>query len=227
MTEIAVYIEGGGNGKEQKAELRRGFDALFAKEKSRAGEKRLSLIFICCGGRQEAYEAFQNALEVNRQRINALLVDSESAIAAVPSNRAQDAMIRVTHLRQRQRTGVRGQGDGWVLSDKLGGRVHLMVQCMEAWIVADPDALEAFYKANFKRDKLPKRADLEEEPKSDIYAKLERATEDTQKGKYGKIKHASKLLEKIDPDQVAKRCPRFGIFREWLNQSIDNPSAIA
>jgi len=35
VTEIAVYIEGGGNGKEQKAELRRGFDALFAEEKTK------------------------------------------------------------------------------------------------------------------------------------------------------------------------------------------------
>ena len=93
---------------------------------------------------------------------------------------------------------------------------------MEAWIAADPDALQEFYRRDFKRDSLPKRPNLEDEPKSDLYEKLKSATKDTQKGAYGKIKHASKLLEMIGPDMVAARCPRFRIFREWLNQSIDN-----
>ncbi len=92
---------------------------------------------------------------------------------------------------------------------------------MEAWIVADPDTLEEFYQQNFRRTRLPARDNLEEEPKGDILAKLESATEETQKGQYGKIKHASKLLLMIDPEKVAKRCPRFLIFRVWLNESID------
>jgi hypothetical protein len=221
VTDIAVYVEGGGNGKEQKAELRRGFDALFAQEKSLASGKRLSLAFICCGGRQEAYEAFRNALVVNRERINALLVDSESAMAPAASDTAQDALIRVAHLRQRQGAGARGQGDGWDLSNDVAVRVHLMVQCMEAWIVADSDKLEEFYKKEFRRESLPKRTELEEEPKADIYSKLERATEGTQKGKYGKIKHASKLLGMIRPEEISKHCPRFTIFREWLIESIE------
>jgi hypothetical protein len=220
LRDIAVYVEGGGNGKEQKAKLRRGFDALFAKEKARAGEKRLGLTFVCCGSRQEAYEAFRNALRVNQERISALLVDSECAIASVPADTANDARIRVDHLRQRQGTGGRGQGDGWTLPEDVSARVHLMVQCMEAWIVADPSPLQEFYKRDFRQDALPKRPNLEDEPKADLYEKLKNATKDTQKGEYGKIKHASKLLEVIQPDAVAVRCPRFKIFREWLVESI-------
>ncbi|MGD0893433.1 MAG: DUF4276 family protein, partial [Terracidiphilus sp.] len=117
--------------------------------------------------------------------------------------------------------------DGWTLPQNIAAQVHLMVQCMEAWIVADPDALQEFYKRDFRHDALPKRLNLEEEPKADLYDKLKNATKHTQKGEYGKIKHASKLLEMIKPDAVAIRCPRFKIFREWLNQSIDNPSVSA
>jgi len=226
MIEIAVYVEGGGDRVALQEELRRGFDVLFVKERSKAREKRGSLRFICCGGRDEAYKAFKNALAVNGERVNALLVDSESAIAPVPKNeageidKAQDALLRVAHLRQKEGVGARGQGDGWELPDGLAERVHLMVQCMEAWIVSDPDALEAFYKKGFKRNSLPKRLDLEQEPKADLYDKLKTATEKTQKGEYGKIKHASKLLALIDPDEIAKHCPRFTIFRAWLLESI-------
>jgi len=227
VIEIAVYIEGGGDTAEQKAELRQGFDALFANEKKKASEKRLSIQFTFCGSRDEAYKAFINALNKYPQRINALLVDSETPVAPVPSVRAEDAAVRVAHLRRKEGNAGRGQGDGWALGNVPPERVHLMVQCMEAWIAADPDALEAFYKQNFKKGSLPKRTDLEQEPKADLYEKLKTATKETQKGEYGKIKHASKLLLMIDPEKVAKHCPRFNILRKWLDETIDSqPVAI-
>lgn len=219
MTEIAVYIEGGGNTAEQKAELRQGFDSLFASEKSKAREKRGSLRFVCCGGRQQAYDAFINSLSVNPNMMNALLVDSETPIGPVPQNKEEDAKARITHLQQKDGSAGRGQGDGWDFRNVPPEQVHLMVQCMEAWIVADPDALAAFYKQNFKQGSLPKRPNLEDELKTDLYEKLKNATKDTQKGEYGKIRHASKLLLVIDPEKIAKRCSRFRIFREWLIES--------
>jgi hypothetical protein len=227
VTEIAIYIEGGGNTAEQKAELRQGFDALFVKERSMAREKRGGLKFVCCGGRQQAYEAFIHSLAVNPSTINALLVDSETPVDAVPANRAVDAGIRIAHLKQKDGGAGRGQGDGWEFDSVPPERIHLMVQCMEAWIVADPDKLEEFFKQKFKKGSLPKRLDLEGEPKPDLYEKLKNATKDTQKGEYGKIKHASKLLAMIDPEKIAKRCPRFSIFREWLTESIDSQPAAA
>lgn len=221
MTEIAVYVEGGGNTAGQKAELRQGFDALFASEKSKVREKNGSLRFICCGSRQQAYETFLNSLAMHPETINALLVDSETPIDPVPENEAEDARARVAHLQQKNGTAGRGQGDGWQLTNIPPERVHLMVQCMEAWIVADPDALEAFYQKHFKKVSLPKRMNLEDEPKADLYEKLKNATKGTTKGEYGKIKHASKLLFVIDPERVAEHCPRFAIFRKWLAESID------
>lgn len=40
------------------------------------------------------------------------------------------------------------------------------------------------------------------------------------KGKYGKVKHASKLLQLVDPEKVAARCPRFGMLTRWLEQVV-------
>ena len=58
------------------------------------------------------------------------------------------------------------------------------------------------------------RQNLEEEPKQDLYYKLDKATGDKRltKGRYGKIRHASELLKRIDPANVAVRFPRLATF---------------
>jgi len=211
VTEIAIYVEGGGDTPEQKAELRRGLDGLLDNVKSKARAKRLSWKLIPSGGRQATYEAFINALHTNPDRINVLLVDSETPIAAVTGDTDQDAEVRVAHLTQR---------DQWDFSEVHSQRVHLMVQCMETWIVADVDALRRFYGQGFATNSLPRRVNLEEEPKVDVYNKLMMATRATQKGEYGKIRHASRLLQNIDPIQVETHCPRFAILMRWLEESI-------
>ena len=58
-----------------------------------------------------------------------------------------------------------------------------MAQCMEAWLVADPEALAEFYDQGFNANALPKRINLEEEPKAQIYVALENATRQTQKAR--------------------------------------------
>jgi hypothetical protein len=211
VTEIAIYVEGGGDTPDQKAELRRGLDGLLDNVKSKAREKRLRWKLIPSGGRLTTYEAFINALRTNPGTINVLLVDSETPIAAAPDDTDQDAEIRVAHLTQ---------CDRWDLSEAHPERVHLMVQCMETWIVADRGALRNFYGPRLALNSLPRRVNLEEEPKVDVYGKLMRATRATQKGEYGKIRHASQLLQRINPTQVAERCPRFAILIRWLEKTI-------
>ena len=210
MKEIAIYVEGGGDTAQQKSELRQGLAGLFNQIKSNAASKGWSLRFTCCGNRNQAHQDFIKAPKENH-RINVLLVDSEEAIPTF--DKCKDARLRVEHLKKR---------DKWNFEKANPEHVHLMVQCMEAWIISDAEALATFYGQGFLENCLPKRNDLEEELKSDIEKKIMQATRGTQKGEYAKIKHASKLLKIVSPTKIEKRCPRFKEFVRWLDETIDH-----
>ncbi len=191
MKAVTIYLEGGGPSEAFKAQLRRGMSEFLAELKDKARAKKWKWKLIPCGGRQEAFDAFMNARKHARDELIVLLVDAEAPLTAA---------TRAAHLRQRQ-------GDGWDLTGVPEDHIHLMVQAMEAWIVADPDVLENYYGQGFRKNVLPTRQNLEEEPKVDCAAKLATATEKTQKGEYQKIRHASDLLKKISPAKVRARCP--------------------
>ena len=82
-----------------------------------------------------------------------------------------------------------------------------MVQMMEAWFLADPEALAAYYGQHFGAKALPGRENVEQIAKSDVERSLKEATKRTQKGEYHKIRHGSDLLAKIDPAKVRRRAP--------------------
>jgi Domain of unknown function (DUF4276) len=215
MKEIALYLDGGGDGAgsaQQKAELRTGMDALLSLEKQAARDKKLGWKLIPCGSRNQAFDAFSHALaRADDEILLVLLVDSEDPLPPETKDTAANAAARVQHLTQR---------DQWDLSGTNPKQIHLMVQCMEAWIVADPEELAAFYGKEFHARSLPDRANLEEEPKQDLLDKLKKATQKTKKGEYAKIKHASKLLTTIDREKVGRRCRRFSTFTAWLSETI-------
>ena len=86
--------------------------------------------------------------------------------------------------------------------------VHWMVQVMESWFVADEHALRSYYKKNFKPKALPKHKNVEAIAKSQVLKALSRATG----GKYDKVSHAARILERLDPHKVRNRagsCDRF------------------
>ncbi|UFP94934.1 DUF4276 family protein [Gloeobacter morelensis] len=205
--EIKIFVEGGSTGNMQ--ELRQGFDALLDSQKQAARKHRVLWRLAMRGSRQQTYEAFIHATAHHANQIIVLLVDAEERITY------QGNKAHVTHLEQR---------DKWKLSAVCPDRVHLMVQTMETWLVADIDALRRYYGQGFNSSALPQRQNLEEEPKQAIYAALTRATQQTQKGEYAKIKHASQLLGKIRPDRIAARCPRFALLTQWLDKTIAQAS---
>ena len=198
----------------------------WGSKSRRHARKRMGWKLIPSGGRDAAYRDFMNAVvQADDETLCVLLVDSEEHLPSQipkPQNETRkrekqrkltDAVARRDHVRNR---------DNWNLSDTPPEQIHLMVQCMEAWIVSDREKLADYYGQGFHAASLPDRLHLEDEPKQMLYDKLQRATRNTTKGEYAKIIHASKLLEFIDPRKVAARCPRFATFVAWLNEQIRN-----
>lgn len=187
--EIRIYFEGGGQTAEGKAQLRQGMDSFLAPLKNLAREHRHRWQLIPCEGREQTWDAYSHALRVHPDAINLLLVDSEDPVTAPDPKQ---------HLAQR---------DGWPTGGLDVNRVHLMAQCMETWIVADPDALAKHYDRGFNANSLPRRQNLEAVPKVQVYSALENATRQTRKGAYSKIRHAAAILPKLDANKVKDRCP--------------------
>ena len=197
MTAV-IYVEGGGNGGALRKECRKGFARFFAK----AGlEGRMPKI-VASGSRQNAFDDFQHALnQPGNDRFVVLLVDSEGPVAA-----NADCW---THLNQR---------DGWDRPvEAAHNSVHLMVQCMEAWFLADRERLAGFFGRGFNGNALPGRLDIERIPKNDLFAGLKNATRQcATKGEYAKGRHAFAVLSAIDPARVLDASPHAKLLIDTL-----------
>ena len=193
-----LYVEGGGDTKPSRTACRQAFREFLLKAEL-AG--RMPRIFAS-GSRQQAYGDFRHALGASRADDSVvLLVDSEVPVAtdAGPWR----------HLKDR---------DGW---DKPAGatddHVHLMVQCMEAWFLADRPALAEYFGDGFSENSLPRRADVEEISKQDLERGLNAATRSSRpKGAYRKGRDSFAILADLDPDKVADASPHAKRFLEAL-----------
>ena len=201
MTGIAIYMEGGGVTASGKASLRQGMSEFLGEVREAARRKNLRWKLTPCGSRTETRDAFLNALEKARDFCNVLLVDSESPVA--------DPSRPIDHLRSH---------DGWRFDSVQNESIHLMIQTMETWIICDVRALEGFYGQSLATGPLPRARNPELVAKADIAAALERATANAKKGKYHKIHHAGRLLERIDAALVRQCCPSCErLFRTLLD----------
>jgi hypothetical protein len=186
VSEIRIYIEGGGDGSESKAAIRRGFGQFLDPLRRQAQSRRIRWQVVACGGRNAAFDNFKTALTTHKDAFNLLLVDSEAPVSKTPW----------AHLLAR---------DGWATPGVGDEQCHLMTQCVEAWVAADRNALLDFYGQGFNENALPAQINVEAVDKKDLASGLERATKYTSKGRYHKIHHCSKLLARLNPDTVRSR----------------------
>lgn len=194
MVEIRIYVEGGGDGKESKATFRQGMSQFL----ERLTGKKVNC--VVCGKRNDAYKKFKHDLTNYPDAINLLLVDSED-------------FVRVSSARQHLMNR-----DKWNLSGIDENDIHLMVQVMESWLIADIDTLANYYGQGFNRTAIPRNNNVEEISKANIESALKRATENTIKGKYHKINHGPKILAMIDVSIVRENAPYCDrLFRRITN----------
>ena len=193
-----LYVEGGGDRNPSKTRCRQAFRAFLLK----AGlEGRLPRIFAS-GGRQQAYDDFRHALGRSRDDDRVvLLVDSEGPVAK--------GVRPWRHLKDR---------DDWDKPDGANDdHVHLMVQCMEAWFLADRAVLARYFGDGFSESSLPRRAEVEEVSKQDLERGLNDAARNSRsKGAYRKGRDSFAILANLDPDKVANASPHAKRFLETL-----------
>ncbi|MDI7268717.1 MAG: DUF4276 family protein [Myxococcota bacterium] len=207
MVAVRIYVEGGGDQRATLAECRRGFSEFFRKVVPGRSPR-----VVPCGGRNAAFDRFRTALCDGGDATPLLLVDSEApvapaAVAASPASaNAADTSRGGQHADTAGRTAWDHlkRADGWErpagASDEAA---HLMVQCMEAWLLADRDALARFYGQGFHAGALPGQADVEAIAKQDVLGALAKATRGTKtKGEYHKTRHGFDLLALVDPGRV-------------------------
>ncbi len=200
VSEIRIYVEGGGDQRSGKASVQEGFSKFLSSLKERARERHILLYVVACGSRQSAFDAFDIALRQHRDAFNVLLVDAEGPVSQSPWK----------HLRDRDHWSIQGIPDA---------HCHLMVHVMEAWAIADLETLRRFYGPGFNQKSIPGQEDVESIPKADLERALVRATRNTQKGEYHKIRHGPKILALADVSKVrnrARHCDR--MFKTLSNK---------
>lgn len=204
VTEIRIYVEGGGQSASAKSEVRRGFGQFLVDLRTLARQKRADWSIIACGSRDDAWRAFSLALTTHPRAFNVLLVDSEEAV------REGNAPWR--HLQQR---------DNWTQpSGASDDQCHLMVQAMETWLIPDRESLKRFYGHGFAAGALPGRSDVEAIDRHELLECLNTATRGATKGKYHKIRHGPTLLAQADTRLVRAAAPHCERLFSTLTQAL-------
>ena len=189
-----LYIEGGGNSKEENIRCRRAFTTLLASQGFSGRLPRLT----ACGGRGSAYDDFLTAhSNACWGHFVALLIDSEDPVDIPEDPQQQQTWV---HLKHR---------DGWERpAGATDQQVLLMTTCMETWIAADRATLRVHYGADLNENQLPPTTNLECRHRHDVQDRLERATAATTKP-YRKGKRSFDLLAKLNPKAMDPLLPSF------------------
>ena len=190
---VELYVEGGAKGS-LRNDCRKGFVQFLEK----AGLKGAMPAVVPCGSRTEAYGDYSEALSTLKDGETVmLLVDSEGPINPAHQRGQPQNWQPWQHLAQRV-------GDRWKKpTQATDADCHFMVQTMESWLLADRDAMAAYYGQGFQPNSLPSaQRPLENTPKKEVLDGLKAATRHCKKGEYAKGQHSFELLGRVNPQEV-------------------------
>jgi hypothetical protein len=185
MVSRKLFVEGGGDHRDLEDECRRGFSKFLEK----AGCTKKMPRIIACGGRAQAVDRYTTAMQEKKATDKvALLVDSECPVAAAYSGKPWG------HL---------SEGSAGGFSKPSGARdkdAHLMVECMEAWFLADLAGLQKGLGKAYTKISVPHAGRIELISKTDVMSLMESAAS----GRYSKGGQSFKILAQIEPTKVAE-----------------------
>lgn len=197
---MKLYVEGGGDSNTLRTECRKGFSE-FLKKAGLVG--RMPRI-VASGSRQNAFNDF--VIAQNNGQPAMLLVDSESPVSDENSVSGRERPWQ--HLADRQ-------GDQWIKpSNATDDQCHLMVECMESWLLADRQTLITFFGNGFNENALPPATrSVESVSKRQLYDFLAQATRGS-KSTYSKGNNSFEILAKLDANVVMAASP-------WAKRFVD------
>ena len=201
MSNIKIYVEGGGNSNNLHARCREGFKKLLENSGLKGRVPRI----VACGSRNEAFDSFKTAQEKENLQYVALLVDSEDPV--------KDIEQTWKHLKDRDR---------WECpQDATDDQVFLMTTCMETWIITDRTALGKIYRNCLQTSALPSivKNVIEQRSRQEIQDALIRATQKCTNA-YAKNKHSFQALANVDPNTLQQHLPSFARMIRVLDQRL-------
>ena len=200
MVTAKLYVEGGGDGQALRTRCRQGFAEFLRK----AGFNEKMPRIVACGSRSEAYDRFSGAATHGTENLSILLVDSEDRVTAVSP---------WTHLLTR---------DGWSKPTwATDDHAHLMVQCMESWLLADKTNTARYFGPGFDESKLHTTANVEEVSKNNLMDGLKRATKNVRgKPGYSKRDDSFAVVGFLDPNVVRRNSHSANRFLQTLERLL-------
>jgi hypothetical protein len=205
--EIRLYIEGGGDHHRTRRPFVTGFHTFFKELRDMAAARGGMVTVTMCGGRTQTCDDYKIATQTHPESLNFLLVDAEGPV---------QGSSPWEHLRTEL-------GKKLFESAKLVDKhCHLMVEAMEAWLVADRETLKEYYGQGFSENALPRHNNVEKIAKDALASGLENATRLTRKGRYHKTHHGPQILERIRPSVVRKKAPGCDRLFTTLETEINN-----
>lgn len=201
---VTVFVEGGGDSKEQHSRCREGFHKLIDRTLGGRPFPRIE----SCGGRQQAFGKFLTAtIRPEPGRVYLLLVDSEDPVAGASL---------WDHLRQRDNLTKPPSAEE--------SNLAVMATCMESWIVADRVALRQVFGSELQENALPPIVDLEARNRHAVQDALEHATRTCGPTKaYKKGRRSFQVVAALAPQTLRQHLQYFRDFEAKLKALLALP----
>lgn len=204
---IRIYIEGDKKSKNSNISLREGFSTFFNDLREKAREKHIRFDVILGGNSAETFKDFLRGVKSHPNSFVTFLIDSDDEVSEGDTPKS--------FLQSQEKS------KNWEWKNVDDEQCQLMVQIMESWFLADIETLKSYYEQKFNSKAIPKTNDVEKVAKTDVEKSLNRATKDTKKGVYHKIRHGAELLSRIDVEIIKQRANHCQRIFQTIEEKID------